>query len=264
MLKMMRSLDVRAALTYMRQTTGKPFVPAPSKVKGRFYTGDEKRACRPPQDAHADGLAGRAGGEESLARAQASKNRFRRPWVYAFIVGFNEWVLKSFVSDMKWRRSKSSKDASGWEHDGQVIREKTLQALTSMHGRNCRLIGVKPAKRGGYMPSQLMTNRDQRGQAPRHPGRRIRANLGLKPPTRRSELNDGARRPRLAHIDNLPGEAGVHGRAKERSTSYAGRRYPRASEYKQAIVERSHYYTGPLHQRRLNEITRLRKLLGQP
>jgi hypothetical protein len=77
--------------------------------------------------------------------------------VYAFIVGFNEWVLKSFVKEMDWKRTKS-KDASGWEHDGQMIRElKTLQALTGMHGRNCKLIVVKPAKRGGYMASQLMT-----------------------------------------------------------------------------------------------------------
>jgi hypothetical protein len=40
----------------------------------------------------------------------------------AFIVGFNEWVLKGWVAGQGWKRSKS-KDASGWEHDGQIIRE---------------------------------------------------------------------------------------------------------------------------------------------
>src|SRR5262245_52314503 len=40
-LKMVRSLDVKAAQAHMRQTTGKSFVPAPSEVNGRFYTGDE-------------------------------------------------------------------------------------------------------------------------------------------------------------------------------------------------------------------------------
>jgi hypothetical protein len=65
--------------------------------------------------------------------------------VYAFMVGFNEWVLKSFVKEMEWRRTKSNY-ASGWEHDGQVVRElKTLQALTAMNGRNCRQIVAKPA-----------------------------------------------------------------------------------------------------------------------
>ena len=67
--------------------------------------------------------------------------------MYAFIVGFNGWVLKSFVKEMESRRTKS-KDVSGWEHDGQVIRElKTLQALTGMHGRNWKLIVVKPSRR---------------------------------------------------------------------------------------------------------------------
>jgi hypothetical protein len=77
--------------------------------------------------------------------------------MYAFVVGFNEWVLKAFVRDMEWRRTKS-KDASGWEHDGQIIRElKTPQALIGMGASNCKLIVVKPVKRGGYQPDRLMT-----------------------------------------------------------------------------------------------------------
>jgi hypothetical protein len=39
--------------------------------------------------------------------------------VYAFIVGFNEWMLKGRVAGQGWKRSKS-KDANGWEHDGQI------------------------------------------------------------------------------------------------------------------------------------------------
>ncbi len=78
--------------------------------------------------------------------------------MYAFIVGFNEWVLKGWVAGQGWKRSKS-KDASGWEHDGQIIRElKAPEALAGMSGRNCKLIVVKPEKRGGYMPSQVMTS----------------------------------------------------------------------------------------------------------
>ncbi len=64
--------------------------------------------------------------------------------MYAFIVGFNEWMLKAFVRDQDWRRTKS-KDASGGEHDSQVIRELKTPALTGMHRRNCKLIVVKPA-----------------------------------------------------------------------------------------------------------------------
>jgi len=58
--------------------------------------------------------------------------------VYAFVVGFNEWVLKGWVAGQGWKRSKS-KDANGWEHDGQIIRElKAPEALAAMSGRNCR------------------------------------------------------------------------------------------------------------------------------
>ena len=39
--QMVRSLDVKAAQAHMLQTTGNPFLPAPSEVNGRFYTGDE-------------------------------------------------------------------------------------------------------------------------------------------------------------------------------------------------------------------------------
>jgi hypothetical protein len=35
---------------------------------------------------------------------------------------------------------------------------KAPEALSGMSGRNCKLIVVKPEKRGGYMPSQVMTN----------------------------------------------------------------------------------------------------------
>jgi|RhiMethySRZTD1v2_1073278.scaffolds.fasta_scaffold515235_2 hypothetical protein len=57
-----------------------------------------------------------------------------------------------------WKRSKS-KDGSGWEPDGQIIRElKAPEALAGMSGRNCKLIVVKPERRGGYMPSQMMTS----------------------------------------------------------------------------------------------------------
>ena len=76
--------------------------------------------------------------------------------MYAFIVGFNEWVLKAFVRDQDWRRTKS-KDAGGWEHDGQIIRElKTEHALTGMHGRNCKVIVVKPERRKGYVPDAVL------------------------------------------------------------------------------------------------------------
>jgi hypothetical protein len=39
--QMVRSLDVQAAQAHMLQTTGNPFLPAPSEVNDRFYTGDE-------------------------------------------------------------------------------------------------------------------------------------------------------------------------------------------------------------------------------
>ena len=78
--------------------------------------------------------------------------------MYAFIVGFNEWVLKGWVAGQGWKRNKS-KDANGWEHDGQIIRElKAPEALAGMSGRNCLLIVVKPERRGGYMPSSVMTS----------------------------------------------------------------------------------------------------------
>jgi hypothetical protein len=32
------------------------------------------------------------------------------------------------------------------------------QALAGRNGRNCKLIVVNPEKRGGYMPSQVMTS----------------------------------------------------------------------------------------------------------
>jgi hypothetical protein len=35
---------------------------------------------------------------------------------------------------------------------------KAPQALAGMNGRNCKLIVVNPEKRGGYMPSQVMTS----------------------------------------------------------------------------------------------------------
>jgi hypothetical protein len=55
-----------------------------------------------------------------------------------------------------WTRSKS-KDANGWAHDGQIVREfKAPEALAGRHGRNCKQIVVKPERRGGYMPSQVM------------------------------------------------------------------------------------------------------------
>ena len=64
-------------------------------------------------------------------------------------------MLKGWVAGQGWKRSKS-KDASGWEHDGQIIRElRTPEAWAGMHGR-CKLIVVKPAKRKGYMPSPVM------------------------------------------------------------------------------------------------------------
>jgi hypothetical protein len=31
----------------------------------------------------------------------------------AFVVGFNEWVLKAFVEDQAWRRTKSKTPAAG-------------------------------------------------------------------------------------------------------------------------------------------------------
>jgi len=40
-LRMIRSLDVNAAQLHMLRTTGKPFLPAPSEVNGRPYTGDQ-------------------------------------------------------------------------------------------------------------------------------------------------------------------------------------------------------------------------------
>jgi len=40
-LQMVRSLDVKAAQAHMLQTTGNPFLPAPSEVNGKFYTGDQ-------------------------------------------------------------------------------------------------------------------------------------------------------------------------------------------------------------------------------
>ena len=51
--------------------------------------------------------------------------------MYAFIVGFNEWVLKGWVAGQSWKRSKS-KGASGWEHDGQIIRRCRPPPLYSL------------------------------------------------------------------------------------------------------------------------------------
>jgi len=66
--------------------------------------------------------------------------------------------------------SAARKDATGWEHDGQVIRElKAPEALAGMSGRNCKLIVVKPERRGGYMPSPVMTRALKEA---RHPDRR--------------------------------------------------------------------------------------------
>ena len=39
--RMVRSPDVEAAQAHMRKTTGTPFVAAPSKVNGKFYSADE-------------------------------------------------------------------------------------------------------------------------------------------------------------------------------------------------------------------------------
>jgi hypothetical protein len=76
--------------------------------------------------------------------------------VYAFIVGFNEW--KGWVADQAWKRSKS-KDANGWEHDGHTIREwKAPEPLTGISRRNCKLIVLKPERRGGNMPSPVMAS----------------------------------------------------------------------------------------------------------
>ena len=48
--------------------------------------------------------------------------------------------------------------ASGWEHDGQIVRElKTEQALIGMHGRNCKVIVVKPQRRQGYVCDPMLT-----------------------------------------------------------------------------------------------------------
>jgi hypothetical protein len=53
--------------------------------------------------------------------------------------------------------SAAAKDANGWAHDGQIVREfKAPEALAGRHGRNCKQIVVKPERRGGYMPSQVM------------------------------------------------------------------------------------------------------------
>jgi hypothetical protein len=83
------------------------------------------------------------------------------------VVGFNEWALKHYVNAQGWKRTRS-KDADGWEHDGQIIRElKTPTALTDMHGRNCKLIVAKPKRRGGYMPTNFWPARRQRSPAPR-------------------------------------------------------------------------------------------------
>jgi hypothetical protein len=66
-------------------------------------------------------------------------------------------VLNGWVAGQGWKRSKS-KDASGWEHDGQIIRElKTPQALFGMGANNCKLIVVKPEKRGGHMPDPMVS-----------------------------------------------------------------------------------------------------------
>jgi len=48
-------------------------------------------------------------------------------------------VLKGWVAGQGWKRSKS-KDASGWEHDGQIVRElKAPEALAGMSGRGSQL-----------------------------------------------------------------------------------------------------------------------------
>jgi hypothetical protein len=65
-------------------------------------------------------------------------------------------MLKGWIAGQGWKRNKS-KDANGWEHDGQIIREAP-EALAGMSGRNCKLIVAKPERLGGYMPSSVMTS----------------------------------------------------------------------------------------------------------
>ena len=51
--------------------------------------------------------------------------------MYAFVVGFNEWVLK-VLRGRPGMAPHQVEDASGWAHDGQIIRPlKTPQALTA-------------------------------------------------------------------------------------------------------------------------------------
>src|SRR5262245_12378743 len=115
MLKMVRSLDVKAAQAHMARTTGTPFVAAPSEVNGRFYSADENALIALHK------LRTQLGSPEEITaskwwlRAQGLTGLYNQPLlyegkVYAFVVGFNEWVLKSFVKEVGWRRTKS-KDA---------------------------------------------------------------------------------------------------------------------------------------------------------
>ena len=78
--------------------------------------------------------------------------------MYAFIVGFNEWVLKTYVKDKRWRRTRS-KNAFGWDtSERELMRElKTVAAFQGMGPGTAKLYVVKPQKRGGYMPDKLMT-----------------------------------------------------------------------------------------------------------
>jgi hypothetical protein len=48
---------------------------------------------------------------------------------------------------------------------------KAPEALAGMHERNCKLIVVKPERRGGYMPSQVKISAPQGSEATRHPDR---------------------------------------------------------------------------------------------
>jgi hypothetical protein len=81
--------------------------------------------------------------------------------VNAFIVGFNEWVLKGRVAGQGWKRSKS-KDANGWEHDGQIIRELKVPEAPGRHER-----AELPADRGQARASRrlhALVGHDQRPQ----------------------------------------------------------------------------------------------------
>jgi hypothetical protein len=98
--RIVRTLDLKAAQVHMRRTTDAPFVAAPSEVNGRMYSGNEDalialHKMRTRMGSPAEIEAGKAWLRVQGLNGLFGADALGGGTVYAFIVGFNEWVLKA-------------------------------------------------------------------------------------------------------------------------------------------------------------------------